>query len=1322
MNKSYTFASKLLLTFFLLFFSVKTFAQPGSSFTHVVTTGISSGGTDNVAFAVSKTDNRMYVAFKDVNNSNKLTVMQYTGTTWTLLGNAGISAGAVANGIAIAVINTFNGNEVFVAFSDESNSDRLTIMRWSGTSWTTEGTAGSHSTSNVTSLSITAADNNDLFVAYNDFGFSGKVSIKKRSGSTWSNISGSGISAAASDYVDVACDKNNLPFVVYRNGGAGNTAIVKRYNGSSWVDVGSTAITTGSVTDCSIAFDRLNRPNIAYSDGANNNRAAVKYFDGTNWQSLGATAISPNTVAFTKLAFDYDNNAYIIYKDNSVSNKTTVRKYNGTSWSTVSSAGFSAGAADFANIKFDTDQKIYIAYKDAGISNKAVVQQLSCNSAAIPTITSNPAGFSFCAGGGVTLSTMAQTNTTFSWYEKLSTPDVIGESVDLNDSSNNNNAAFSFTTDANGTLYVVKMLLSDSSISVKRFTGGSWQNVGGVVGKSFGNRNNDVTDIAFDPQGNLYVAYIENSGSKSVTLKKFVSGNWVNVGPTVTSASTHAALSINSYGVIALATGQLGISSNPIVYINDGSGWIATPVIGGTNIGYLDVCFDRLGTVHIGFTDGTNIYDQGVPKIFKYTGTAWQGFNLGITSQAHFITLDCDNNNTLYLSTNLITGIQPSLLRLLNGASTWVNIGPSENWNFNKKTNTMALDNDGVPYIVYTFLNASNNQARLKVAKYVGNTWVNVVTTINDAGFDNQAQLIFNNRNVPYLLNYYSNATLNRGEVLQLEKKYLSNGTSRYASNATNYYVVANAGCGNGVVSNEVTVTQTSATNNWTGAVNTEFNNNGNWSCGLLPSANDDVVIPSGAPRYPVLSSNLSPNVSIKNLIIQSGASLTLNGQNLNISDTLIINGTLDGNVANSKITMNGTTEQTISGNSFATAFNNLTISNPLNVKMNLTAPSVNGTLQFNNGKLILGFALFVNNIIGFNSDRFIVIPSSDNGSMLRQNIPAGQSKVYPIGNSVSSYTPVIVSHTSSTPADCRLKVFNATGPFTGSNASNYVNKRYRFSGTPNVDFSFTLFWNTEDENSNFDRNACGITTGSHIGQNGYSVANIIDQTFPAAATIQSATSFSRTITGVRDLTISGVSTTFYKDMYVTSQSTLLPVQLLSFSAKPINNSSAEINWQITTSSNPNYFVVERSNDGVVFENVGFVNATLSTEYVYIDKAITKSGYHFYRLKIMDIEGKITYSKIAKLYFTDGGISISNVYPQPLKSGSVYLVVNAPLKTDMQFVVTDLSGKIILSKTSSINKGENIVELNIGHLSKGTYFINGYSNNSKTITTPIMKL
>ncbi len=1325
MNKGYTFTYKLLLAFLLLFSSLRTFAQPGNVFTHVTTTGISSGSVDNTAFAVSKSDNKMYVAFRDNANSGKLTVMQYTGTAWALLGNAGISQGAVNYSIGIATFPSLGGNEVVVAFSDAANGNRLTIMQWNGTGWLTAGSAGSQSSGDASSIAVTAANNGDLFVAYSDLGFAGKAFLKKRVTGNWTNISGTnGLSAATADDIDITCGNDNLPYIVYKDGNAASKATVKKYSGTAWTTIGTEGFTSQAVSECAITVDRLNRPAISYSDASINNRATVRYYDGSTWQAIGLSSISSSSVQYTSLIYDYDNVPYIMYKDASASNKLTVKKHNGTSWVIVGTSGFSAGIANYGSIEFDTDQSIYIAYKDAGISDKAVVQQLTCNSAATPAITSSPAGFSFCAGGGVTLNTTAQTNTTFSWYEKLNTHEVIGESVDLNDSSNNNNAAFSFTTDANGTLYVVKMLLSDSSISVKRFTGGSWQDVGGVVGKSFGNRNNDVTDIAFDPQGNLYVAYIENSGSKSVTLKKFVSGNWVNVGPTVTSANTHAALSINSYGVIALATGQLGISSNPIVYINDGTGWMATPVIGGTNMGYLDVCFDKLGTVYIGFTDGTNIYDQGIPKIFKYTGTAWQGFNLGITSQSHFITLACDENNTLYLSTNLLTGREPNLLRLLNGASTWVNIGPSENWNSNKKTSAMALDNDGIPYMAYTFLNASNNQSRLKVVKYVGNTWIDVVTSINDAGFDNQAQLIFNNRNVPYLLGYYSSSSINRGEVLQIEKKYLSTGTSRYANKATNYFVIANAGCGNGVSSTEVTVTQSSPTNNWTGAVNTEFNNIGNWSCGLTPSSNDDVLIPTGAPRYPILSSNLSPNISIKKLIIQSGASLTLNGQNLNISDSLIINGTLDASVANSKITMNGTEEQTISG--VATLFNNLTINNPSNVKMNQATPVVSGTLHFIAGKLILSFYLRLfsssSNITGYNSDRFIVIPNGDNSAVLLQSIAAGQSKVYPIGNSISSYTPVIVSHSSNTTADCRLKVFNGSGPFTGSNSTNYVNKRFRFSGTPNIDFSFTFFWNTDDENSSFNRTTCGVVTGSHIGQNGYSVANIIDQTLPGAATIQSATSFSRTITGVRDLTINGNSTIFYKDMYVTSQLTLLPIQLKSFTAKLINNSSAEIKWQVNTSSNPKIFVVERSSDGISFDIIGTVNGnTTNNNYQFIDNQITKTGYQYYRLKMTDLDGKTTFSNIAKVFINSGSFVISNVYPQPLKSNTANIVISAPEKANLQLLLTDITGRILINKNISVEKGENTVQLNMSTINNGSYFISAISTNTKSNTLSLIK-
>ncbi len=69
----------------------------------------------------------------------------------------------------------------------------------------------------------------------------------------------------------------------------------------------------------------------------------------------------------------------------------------------------------------------------------------------------------------------------------------------------------------------------------------------------------------------------------------------------------------------------------------------------------------------------------------------------------------------------------------------------------------------------------------------------------------------------------------------------------------------------------------------WNGSVNNNWNNAGNWDCGMLPGINSNVVIPTGRPRYP----NLFINVEIRSLLLQSGtsvdvrpgATLKLNGQ-----------------------------------------------------------------------------------------------------------------------------------------------------------------------------------------------------------------------------------------------------------------------------------------------------------------------------------------------------------------------------------------------------------------------------------------------------------
>ncbi|HMJ48777.1 MAG TPA: FG-GAP-like repeat-containing protein, partial [Ferruginibacter sp.] len=61
--------------------------------------------------------------------------------------------------------------------------------------------------------------------------------------------------------------------------------------------------------------------------------------------------------------------------------------------------------------------------------------------------------------------------------------------------------------------------------------------------------------------------------------------------------------------------------------------------------------------------------------------------------------------------------------------------------------------------------------------------------------------------------------------------------------------------------------------NNWTGAVNSSWENSSNWSCGTLPDSNTDVVINSG-------SVNINSNVTIRSLVVNTGVILTVGAGN----------------------------------------------------------------------------------------------------------------------------------------------------------------------------------------------------------------------------------------------------------------------------------------------------------------------------------------------------------------------------------------------------------------------------------------------------------
>ncbi len=149
-----------------------------------------------------------------------------------------------------------------------------------------------------------------------------------------------------------------------------------------------------------------------------------------------------------------------------------------------------------------------------------------------------------------------------------------------------------------------------------------------------------------------------------------------------------------------------------------------------------------------------------------------------------------------------------------------------------------------------------------------------------------------------------------------------------------NFYVVGNTG-------KVARMASTSST--WTGTVSTDWAIAGNWSNGI-PDNTFDAIIPASMTNYPVLTGSQS----IKNLTVESGASITNNGT-LSIAGSAInVNGSLSGNGV---YQFTGSVAQTITG---VFTVNQLTVNNSAGVinngtltvltKLNLLAGGLSGT------------------------------------------------------------------------------------------------------------------------------------------------------------------------------------------------------------------------------------------------------------------------------------------------------------------------------------------------------------------------------------------
>ncbi len=161
-----------------------------------------------------------------------------------------------------------------------------------------------------------------------------------------------------------------------------------------------------------------------------------------------------------------------------------------------------------------------------------------------------------------------------------------------------------------------------------------------------------------------------------------------------------------------------------------------------------------------------------------------------------------------------------------------------------------------------------------------------------------------------------------------------------------------------------------------------------------------------------------------------------------------------------------------------------------------------------------------------------------------------------------------------------------------------------------------------------------------------------------------------------------------------------LPVALLSFHASIKEKSATELKWTTTREVNNEYFDIEHSIDGSLFEKIGKADGkgtySTSSDYTFVHQPAMPFGIHYYRVRQVDFDGMFAYSPVKSVIFDE---IESMAYPNPSKGKITVRIAN--WKSLESVVLIDVSGKEIFK---SVEKN-SVLEISTVHLAPAIYIL-----------------
>ncbi len=167
-----------------------------------------------------------------------------------------------------------------------------------------------------------------------------------------------------------------------------------------------------------------------------------------------------------------------------------------------------------------------------------------------------------------------------------------------------------------------------------------------------------------------------------------------------------------------------------------------------------------------------------------------------------------------------------------------------------------------------------------------------------------------------------------------------------------------------------------------------------------------------------------------------------------------------------------------------------------------------------------------------------------------------------------------------------------------------------------------------------------------------------------------------------------------------------LPVELLNFDGWKQGEMN-QLVWTTVQEINNDYFVLERSLDGINFSPIATINGAGTyfgtTKYYYEDYDIG-IGTYYYRLRQVDFDGTVSYSDIILIQI-ESSLQIVNIFPHPVQVDFNF-IVSSLHDEKVTIEVIDVLSKTHIKYSEYLGSGNNFLRIDVPHhLASGVYIL-----------------